>query len=57
MIPVYPVSFRQTTSLTLTADSGNESERQKIRESLLDYCKLDTLAKVMIWQQLIDIEK
>ncbi|MCP4390379.1 MAG: DUF2779 domain-containing protein, partial [Gammaproteobacteria bacterium] len=33
----------------------DESERQKIRESLLDYCKLDTLAMVMIWQELSDI--
>jgi hypothetical protein len=30
----------------------DESERQKIRESLLEYCKLDTLAMVMIWRQL-----
>ena len=33
----------------------DESERQKIRESLLEYCKLDTLAMVMIWQKLSDI--
>jgi hypothetical protein len=33
----------------------DESERQKIRESLLEYCKLDTLAMVMIWQELSDI--
>lgn len=33
----------------------DESENQKIRESLLEYCKLDTLAMVMIWQELIDI--
>ena len=31
------------------------SERQKIREALLDYCKLDTLAMVMIWQELSNI--
>ena len=30
----------------------DECERQKIRESLLEYCKLDTLAMVMIWQEL-----
>ena len=28
------------------------SERQKIRGALLEYCKLDTLAMVMIWQEL-----
>ena len=28
------------------------SERQKIREALLEYCKLDTLAMVMIWREL-----
>ena len=28
------------------------NERRKIRESLLVYCKLDTLAMVMIWQEL-----
>ena len=33
----------------------DESERQKIRESLLEYCKLDTLAMVMIWRELSDI--
>ena len=31
------------------------SERQKIRASLLEYCKLDTLAMVMIWQELCRI--
>ena len=30
----------------------DESERQKIRESLIEYCKLDTLAMVLIWQKL-----
>ncbi len=30
----------------------DDSERQKIRASLLEYCKLDTLAMVMIWQEL-----
>ena len=29
---------------------GDERERQKIRESLLDDCKLDTLAMLMSWQ-------
>ena len=33
----------------------DESERQKIRESLLDYCKLDTLAMVMIWRELSNV--
>ena len=33
----------------------DESERQKIRESLLEYCKLERLAMVMIWQALSDI--
>ena len=33
----------------------DESERQKIRESLLDYCKLERLGMVMIWQALSDI--
>ena len=28
------------------------SERQKIREALLEYCKLDTLAMMMTWQEL-----
>ena len=30
----------------------SEGERRKIRQALLDYCRLDTLAMVMIWQQL-----
>jgi hypothetical protein len=30
----------------------DESERQKFREALLEYCKLDTYAMVMIWQEL-----
>ena len=30
-------------------------ERQVIRESLLAYCKLDTLAMVKIWQRLNDV--
>jgi len=36
------------------ADLGqlDEAERQKIRRALLEYCKLDTLAMVMIWQEL-----
>jgi len=33
------------------------SERQKIREALLEYCKLDTLAMVMIWQELRKITR
>ena len=33
----------------------DESERQRIRESLLEYCKLDTWAMVMIWQELCNI--
>ncbi len=31
------------------------SKRQRIRESLLEYCKLDTLAMVMIWRELTRI--
>jgi hypothetical protein len=34
---------------------NDASERQKKREALLEYCKLDTLAMVMIWQKLSDI--
>ena len=30
----------------------DETERQRIRDSLLEYCKLDTWAMVMIWQKL-----
>ena len=33
------------------------NERQKTREALLEYCKLDTLAMVMIWQELRNIAK
>ena len=33
----------------------DESERQKKREALLEYCKLDTWAMVMIWRALSDI--
>jgi hypothetical protein len=33
----------------------DESERRKIRQSLLEYCKLDTLAMVMIWRELSGI--
>jgi hypothetical protein len=32
-----------------------EDERQKIRQSLLDYYKLDTLAMAMNWRELSDI--
>jgi hypothetical protein len=35
----------------------DESEKQKIREALLKYCKLDTWAMVMIWRELNDIAK
>jgi hypothetical protein len=31
------------------------SERRKIRQALLAYCKLDTLAMVMIWRELSEI--
>ena len=34
---------------------GDASERQKIRESLLEYCKLDTWAMVMISRELSKI--
>ena len=30
-------------------------EKQAIRESLLAYCKLDTLAMIKIWQRLKDV--
>ena len=33
----------------------DESKRRKFRESLLEYCKLDTLAMVMIWRELDSI--
>ena len=33
----------------------DESEKQKKREALLEYCKLDTRAMVMIWQELSKI--
>lgn len=33
----------------------DENVRQKIRDSLLDYCKLDTRAMVMIWRELGNI--
>ena len=33
----------------------DEGERRKIRASLLEYCKLDTWAMVMIWRELNDI--
>ena len=53
----------QTTVFTQAGDMASmiyadldriddESERQKIRKALLEYCKLDTLAMVMIWQEL-----
>jgi hypothetical protein len=32
-----------------------EAERLKVRESLLEYCKLDTLAMVKIWGKLSDL--
>ena len=35
----------------------DENERQKIREDLLAYCRLDTLAMVMIWRLLVDIAR
>ena len=33
----------------------DESGGQKIRESLIEYCKTDTLAMGMIWQELGNI--
>jgi len=33
----------------------DEDERKRIREPLLEYCKLDTLAMVMVWRKLSDI--
>lgn len=33
----------------------DESERQEKREALLEYCKMDTWAMVMIWQELSEI--
>ena len=34
-----------------------EEERLKVRESLLEYCKLDTLAMVKIWEKLNELVK
>ena len=41
------------TYLKLRKTSGEERER--LRQSLLDYCKLDTLAMVMLWQKLKEL--
>jgi hypothetical protein len=35
----------------------SDDEREKIRKSLLEYCKLDTYAMVKIWQKLKEISK
>jgi hypothetical protein len=32
-----------------------EAEKLKVRESLLEYCKLDTLAMVKIWEKLNEL--
>ena len=36
---------------------ADESEKQKIREALLEYCKLGTLEMVMIWQEFSKISE
>lgn len=33
----------------------SEEERHAIRDSLLKYCELDTLAMVMIWEGFVEI--
>ena len=33
------------------------TEKKRFRDSLLAYCKIDTLAMVMIWQKLLDNSK
>jgi hypothetical protein len=40
--------------LTQYTDMSNE-ERHTLREALLKYCELDTLAMVMIFEHLIEI--
>ena len=37
------------------ADIDDENEIRQIRESLLAYCRLDTLGMVMIWRKLADL--
>jgi hypothetical protein len=33
-------------------ENQDSSEKEKIRQDLLDYCRLDTLAMVKVWQYL-----
>ena len=35
----------------------SKEEQQKVKESLLKYCKLDTYAMVKIWQKLKEVTK
>ena len=42
----------EATDTYLALRSMEREERDKLRQSLLAYCKLDTMAMVMLWQRL-----
>ena len=43
--------------LRITCEECNENEKTKVREDLLEYCKLDTLAQVKIIEKLRELVK
>ena len=45
----------EAMSAFATLNEYSEEEQLKIRNNLLDYCKLDTYAMVKIWQKLNEI--
>ena len=42
--------MRAYEDLMIGLNKGNEEIKQKYKEALLRYCKLDTLAMVIIWE-------
>ncbi|MBN1624772.1 MAG: DUF2779 domain-containing protein [Clostridia bacterium] len=43
----------EASNAYLALTDMNEAEREKTRKSLLEYCRLDTLAMVRIWEKLL----
>ena len=42
----------EATDTFLALRGMDKEERDRLRKSLLAYCKLDTMAMVMLWQRL-----
>lgn len=45
----------EATDAYLSLRGMEQSERDKLRQSLLAYCGLDTLAMVLLWQRLREL--